>query len=245
MKCKFAMLARLRGLWPLLSFLVAMPLAAVADEDPALTLTYIGNEAFMISNGKNGADGEPVLMTDFPYQSGYSVYMTYDPGYLDYAGDIVSLITHRHLDHVDPGLLNLTGWNAIGPRDALGALNPMAVSIVSQQADGEPETIQYGGIRVIPIRTEHSTTEHYSYLVEWRDKTLFLLGDTGTADALFQLDREVDIAFLTPWVLRPLLRDKKTIPARQIIVYHHTAIEDTPTCDKCLTPYQGQVIEVR
>ena len=38
----------------------------------ALTATFIGNEAWHIT------DGEYAVMTDFPYESGYSRYMTWD-----------------------------------------------------------------------------------------------------------------------------------------------------------------------
>ena len=206
------------------------------EDPPLLTISFIGNEAFMIS------DGETTLVTDFPYQSGYSIYMTYDPGYLEYgmeAGDdIVSLITHRHMDHFDPGLFRQTAWRVIGPAEVTRTLDPGYVVRLD-------EKIAYNDIEITPIRTDHSQTEHYSYLVEWHDKRLFFIGDTETTDSLYDLKIEVDFAFLTPWTLRPLLAENRDIPARQIIIYHHTATEQTPSCKTCLTPFQGQVIEVR
>lgn len=46
--------------------------AAQAGEPARLELRFIGNMAYAITDGKT------TLYTDFPYQSGYSEYMTYD-----------------------------------------------------------------------------------------------------------------------------------------------------------------------
>mgnify|MGYP001484262349 CR=1 FL=1 len=62
----------------------------------ALTATFIGNEAWHIT------DGEYAVMTDFPYESGYSRYMTWDssgvPKIAD-PGKLLIVTTHQHRDH--------------------------------------------------------------------------------------------------------------------------------------------------
>jgi hypothetical protein len=53
--------------------------AGPSTQRPALDARFIGNMAVAVT------DGTTTLMSDFPYQSGYSRYMTYDPAAIDFA----------------------------------------------------------------------------------------------------------------------------------------------------------------
>jgi L-ascorbate metabolism protein UlaG (beta-lactamase superfamily) len=67
-----------------------------SSQRPVLEARFIGNMAFTIT------DGRVTVMTDFPYQSGYSGYKTYDPAEIrSTTPSTLVLITHRHPDHWD------------------------------------------------------------------------------------------------------------------------------------------------
>ena len=87
-----------------------------ADSSPSLTATFIGNMAFA-DHGRR-----TTLYTDFPYESGYSGYMTYDFGAVPKAKDSLCLITHRHRDHFDSGA---SGEDEL-PRNRSGRRRPVA-----------------------------------------------------------------------------------------------------------------------
>lgn len=196
------------------------------DADTILTARFIGNEAFAIS------DGDQTLVSDFPYRSGAHGYMDYDPAALEIEGDVLALITHRHTDHFDPGLFGASGWKIIGPREVTGAFPADRVVPFSK-------AMRYGNIFVHPLATPHSTTEHFSYLVTWHGLQLYFLGDTEESDEILALGG-VDVVFITPWVLRGLLRKGADIPAEKIIIYHQRVGERLPKCRKCRALAQGE-----
>lgn len=126
---------------------------------PALEARFIGNMSYAIS------DGTTTLMTDFPYQSGYSRYMTYDPAQIRSATEAtLSLITHRHLDHFDRGLFDATGWHVAGPADVIAGLDQ---SSVVPLADGRGT---FGPISIEAIEAPHASIGHYSYIVTWHGR---------------------------------------------------------------------------
>jgi len=75
--------------------LAAAFLAAAALAEPAeIRARFIGNMAFQLS------DGRATLRSDFPYESGYSGYMTWTDALVPPAtADTLCLITHSHRDH--------------------------------------------------------------------------------------------------------------------------------------------------
>lgn len=72
-----------------------LAVAALLQPGP-LEVRFIGNMAVAVT------DGTVTLVTDFPYESGYSGYMTYAPSAIrSTTGTTLALITHRHRDHWD------------------------------------------------------------------------------------------------------------------------------------------------
>src|SRR5918994_1696484 len=95
--------------------LCALMLYTVSQR-PVLQARFIGNMAFAIT------DGSVTLMTDFPYESGYSRYMTYHPEEIrSTTPTTLSLITHRHGDHWKPVLFAKTDWKVAGPNDVIAS----------------------------------------------------------------------------------------------------------------------------
>lgn len=181
-----------------------------------LELTFIGNEAFAIS------DGAVTLVSDFPYRSGYAGYMEYDYDSAAPSGDVLSLITHRHSDHFDPGLFATTDWKIVGPAEVTGALAPDRVIPLAEKID-------YKGIAITPIPTRHMDLEHLSYLVEWHGMVMYFIGDTEGYGEILDQNITMDLLFITPWVLRLAGKDGIRLPARRVIVYHHKKAEPMPT----------------
>jgi L-ascorbate metabolism protein UlaG (beta-lactamase superfamily) len=195
---------------------------------PALEARFIGNMAFAIT------DGSTTLMTDFPYQSGYSRYMTYDPKMVRSATPTLSLITHRHGDHWERSLFMATDWKVAGPADVTVGISPARVVPVAKGS--------FGPIGIEAIETPHASIGHYSYIVSWHGRRLYFSGDTESPDSLLAA-RNLDAAFVSPWQYRAALRSGKTIDAKQIVIYHHESGQTVAECGSgCTVPRQGDVL---
>lgn len=98
----------------LLAALLSLQSLQLGAQAPSLRFRFIGNEAFAITDGKS------TIVTDFPYESGYSGYMTYR--WEDAAlttGEVTCLITHGHRDHFDAVLTEKLGCRVAGPEPVL------------------------------------------------------------------------------------------------------------------------------
>ncbi len=209
-------------------------LAALAwlPQPAPLEARFIGNMAIAIS------DGAVTVMTDFPYQSGYSRYMTYPADEIRSATpSTLSLITHRHLDHWDPALSDKTGWNVAGPLDVIANVPASRVLPLARGAT-------FGTVQIEPIETPHASIGHYSYVLTWHGRRLYFSGDTESVDHLGTL-KNLDVAFISPWLYRSALKRNQRIDARRIVIYHHEAGESVPECrTNCVVPRQGDTIQI-
>jgi glyoxylase-like metal-dependent hydrolase (beta-lactamase superfamily II) len=184
-----------------------------------LGIQFIGNEAVLITDGKT------TLLSDYPYQSGYSIYMEYDAAKVRPVGDVLCLITHGHGDHFEPALFQKTNWKIIAPDDVASKLDPSRVV-------GSGLTRTFKDIKIEAIKTPHARIGHYSYLVSWHGKRFYFTGDTESIDALIAA-KDLDVAFVSPWLLDAVLSSGKKIDAEIILIYHQATNEKTPTCDRC------------
>ena len=208
------------------------PVAPVAQSEgpkgrPALEARFIGNMAFAMT------DGAVTLMTDFPYQSGYSVYMAYPSSEVrSTTTTTLSLITHKHGDHWEPHLFARTNWKVVAPSDATAGLPSDRVVPITGR-------ITFGPIVIEPIKTPHANLGHYSYVVTWHGRRLYFSGDTESPDSL-RAAKDLDVAFLSPWLYRAVIRDGRSVNATRIVIYHHEAGEQVPECrERCTVPKQG------
>jgi L-ascorbate metabolism protein UlaG (beta-lactamase superfamily) len=212
----------------LLPVLFAASSLSPSQTPPELRARFIGNMAFTIT------DGTTTVMTDFPYQSGYSSYMTYDAAEIrSETPATIALITHGHADHWEPVLFQRTNWRVIGPRDV--------VSSVPAERRLDPAAAP-GGLRVEALETPHAGVGHYSYVVTWHGRRLYFTGDTESLDALVAT-KNLDVAFVSPWLFRMATTRNLTIDARRIVIYHHQASETVPGCTgRCAVPRQGETL---
>jgi L-ascorbate metabolism protein UlaG (beta-lactamase superfamily) len=214
--------------------IVVCSLAVLAlRQSPALEARFIGNMAFAIT------DGRVTLMTDFPFQSGYGVYMTYPVSEIrSTTPSTLALITHRHGDHWEPALFAKTNWKVAGPADVTHGIAADRVVTLSDKTS-------VGPIQIERFDTPHANIGHHSYIVTWHGKRLYFTGDTESITMLTAA-RDLDVAFVSPWNYRSAIRNNRRIDAKRIVIYHHQAGEQIPECrERCHVPRQGETITIR
>lgn len=195
-------------------------------KDPVLYVKFIGNEAFRLS------DGKVTVFSDFPYQSGAYGYMEYEYPFEAERPGVISLISHRHLDHFDPALFTELEWKLIGPLEIVERHSRLKIIPL------EPR-VALGNLVITPKATEHANTEHYSYLMDWAGKQLYFTGDTNDAQSLKDLP-ELDMLFITPWLYHSAQESGLLPKAARTVIYHHKTGEIVPGCKGCIIPEQGQ-----
>lgn len=201
---------------------------AVADE---LEFQFIGNMAFSIS------DGKITLYSDFPYESGAFGYMKYDLQDVKISKNGVCLITHSHRDHWASELFQPLNLKLIGPPDVLKGVDPSRVIPFAKE-------IQYDGIRIEPFSTPHGRNmTHYSYLVIWHGVRMYFTGDTDEVETLLSM-KDLDAAFISPWLAQVLLEKKQSVDANKIFMYHHADGEKVVSLQKSILPKQGEVFHI-
>ena len=195
--------------------LIALLLAAAAAAPAGrLELRFIGNMAFHVT------DGRTVLVTDFPYRSGYSGYMTWRPADVPDTAGGLALITHGHPDHFERPLFERTDLTLIAPPD-VSRLVPAARTIAFAPR------MRFRDLEVEAFETPHAGIGHCSYLVTWHGRRLYFTGDTESTAQLLSM-KALDVAFVSPWLLRSVARQGARLDAAIVVVYHQEAEETVP-----------------
>jgi L-ascorbate metabolism protein UlaG (beta-lactamase superfamily) len=205
-----------------------------------LEARFIGNMAYALS------DSATTLFTDFPYESGYSVYMEYDTAAIRSSTQrSLALITHRHRDHWDQALFDRTNWRVVGPEDAVATVAPARV-VRALPVASAPSSVVFDGITIDALPTPHARIGHYSYLVTWHGRRLYFTGDTDDAEQLLAT-KNIDVAFVSPWLFQRTLKSGRRIDARRIVIYHQTVDESSvPGCSgTCSVPKQGDTLRLQ
>ncbi len=208
---------------------ILVPSLSAAEPAP-LQARFIGNMAFAISDGKT------TLYTDFPYESGYSGYMTYDFGAVPKAPGALCLITHGHRDHFDAPLFAKMDAMLIAPPSVEAKIGVTRVIPFATK-------MSYRDIEIEAFRTPHGPIEHYSYLVTWHGRRLYFTGDTDSPDQLLAM-RDLDVAFVSPWLLDAVLEKQGRVDARRVVCYHQTSDEKVQAFQDRLVPQQNQTFVV-
>jgi hypothetical protein len=83
------------------------------------------------------------------------------------------------------------------------------------------ESIENFDIKV--FKTDHTvfgiSFPHYSYLITWHDKKIYLSGDTTEPETIGRMDK-IDLAFVPYWILKNAKEQNITIDATMFAVYH-------------------------
>ena len=211
-----------------LLLLIAASLVA-SNSQQGLQMRFIGNDAFAISDGKR------TIYVDFPYQSGAFGYMTYPANEVRTTTDSICIITHAHPDHFAPALVKQVGCVVIGTPDVRAQVDHAALPDFD-------ESWQIGDVRAKAFATPHGWIAHFSYLVAWHSKRLYISGDTDSAAELLS-QQSLDVLFVTPWLLKRLPTTWLRRNVRTVIVDHLKPTE-TLDCRTCVVPTQGQVLTI-
>lgn len=165
---------------------------------------------FLGNCGLYMTDGDLHIFSDFPYESGAYGYMEYNKSELDSIPEnSIFIFTHSHKDHYsrkdfrkvlkEKGGKKYNAWN-IRALKKIGENNP--------------------NFNIQVFKTKHRfTIRHYSYLITWHGKRIFLSGDTEGAET-FQTVKDIDYAFIPSWVLFYAKRDSIEIDAKMKMIYH-------------------------
>jgi L-ascorbate metabolism protein UlaG (beta-lactamase superfamily) len=170
-----------------LGFLFAAASLMAAAGPAPLRATFIGNMSFAIT------DGTTTLYTDFPYESGYGGYMTYDFAAVPKAPGALCLVTHGHRDHFDPPLFAKMDAMLIAPPD-------VEARVPRDRAIPFAPKMRYRDVAIEALETPHARTGHASYLVTWHGLRLYFTGDTESVDRLLAM-KNLDYAFVSPWLI--------------------------------------------
>lgn len=192
-----------------------------------LRATFIGNMAFHVT------DGRIAILTDFPYTSGAFRYMEWSKTRVPTGPAPLCLITHSHDDHFAPRLARDYCGSILGPKDVVSHGGVTALELKDE--------VRWERVLIHPRATAHAGIEHYSFLLEWGERRLYFTGDTDDPGALLAA-RRLDVAFVSPWLLKAVADLGKRIDAGQVVVYHHVAGEAVPEIQGRLVPKQGDVL---
>ena len=203
--------------------------ALAAASGDSLEIRYVGNAGFELY------DGSTTILIDLPYESGAFDLMTYDPRDIRARGRTVSEITHRHVDHFSPALFAPTAWAVYGPSEVTAALPRDRV------LDGTEQTV--GEFAIQRFATRHRDTEHYSYLIMWRGRHLYFVGDTEDPTHMLSM-RSLDILFITPWLTCAAERTGRAVDARRVILHHQFPDRRLQVCGTPEVVTQGQTFSV-
>lgn len=214
-----------------LALVVGVLLTVCAGADAGdLRARYLGGAGLELT------DGETTIFVDFPYTAGaYDAPEWPDRSPLPRAGALC-LFTHSHLDHVAPDELALAGCTVAGPAD-VRSLVPESRRLSGAGA------LRFEGVGIVPVPSDHAGLEHLSYRIEWEGFRMYVTGDTDDARELLA-QRDVDVAFVTPWLLSQK-RVADRLDAARIVLVHHDEATTAPGCERCFVPKPGQILRLR
>ena len=191
-----------------------------------LDIQYIGNASFVLSDGKKN------VFIDFPYEAGaYGFAMDYSLDSIITGDNNISIITHHHGDH----------WWRKGFMDSNNKLfAPYFVRLFvpkSREILFEEHSV-IDDLIINPIKTPHSFTiepfgipisgkciSHYSYILFWHNKKIFISGDANSEYELLQREKNIDIAIITYWNGEYAFMNNKNIDANNILLCHFYNLE--------------------
>jgi len=151
-----------------------------------IKIRFIGNCGLYMTDGSSN------IYIDFPYKSGAHNYMEYNISELDSVKiNPIFIYTHKHSDHFSGKLVKkltkklggriYSPWNIKELLKLNHELNDFTIEV---------------------FKTKHRfSINHYSYLIIWHKKKIFISGDTENAETITTL-KNIDWAFIPVWLLQ-------------------------------------------
>lgn len=204
------------------------------SQTDSITIRFIGNCGLYLTDGISN------VYVDFPYKSGAHHYMEYNLAELDsIKNHPVFIYTHRHSDHFSGRLVKKLAKKLDGqiftPRNA----EDLKI-LPTKLTDFSIESIQ----------TKHRFSfNHYSYLITWHNKKIFISGDTENSEILGSM-KGIDWAFVPVWLMLDAIeKNMQIMEVSQMFAIYHIGPNDKITNDRAnlkikLLDQQGETIAI-
>ncbi|SDZ75115.1 MBL fold metallo-hydrolase [Bizionia paragorgiae] len=174
-----------------------------------IKIEFLGNCGLYLT------DGTTNIYTDFPYKSGAHGYMEFDESELDSIREnSIFIFTHKHSDHYSEKNIKKVIKEKGGKK--YGSWN-------IEELENLKKLVPNFSVQV--FKTKHKwSSKHYSYLITWHNKKIFLSGDTESAETIGTI-KNIDWAFVPYWVLLDAKENDIKIDAKMFGVYHLATVQ--------------------
>ena len=171
------------------------------SQSTEIKIKFIGNCALHLTDGKSD------IYIDFPYKSGAHNYMEYTKSVTDSIKDhAVFIFTHRHSDHYSKKLVKKLNGSVYG-----------SWNIPKLEKELNNSSLEFS---IQAFKTSHKFTfKHYSYLITWHTKKIYINGDTGDVAAVSKINA-MDWVFAPFWLYRNAKEQNVTIDTKMFGIYH-------------------------
>jgi phosphoribosyl 1,2-cyclic phosphodiesterase len=197
-----------------------------------INIRFIGNCGLYMTDGTSN------IYIDFPYKSGAHNYMEYDLSELDSVkSKPIFIYTHKHSDHFSGRLVKKLAKRLDGKVYTTRNVKEL-LKLNNELADFKIEAFE----------TKHQfSINHYSYLLTWHNKKIFISGDTEHAETIASL-KEIDWAFVPAWLLMDANEKgvKLGVISKMFAVYHIGPDDNITNEDPkiILLNKQGEIIKI-
>ena len=217
----------------LLNFALILLSNFIYGQTNDIKIKFIGNCGFYMT------DGTTNFYIDFPYKSGAHNYMEYDQSEIENIKEnAIFIFTHRHADHYSEKILKkLSGQK----------FDPWNIEELEQLGKSIPD------FEIKAFKTDHTvfgiSFKHYSYLITWHNKKIYISGDTTNSDT-FALQKDIDLAFVPAWLLMDAKEKKADLKnLSKMYAIYHIGQNDKITTDGTdqkikLLNKQGEIITI-
>lgn len=203
-----------------------------ASQSTEITVRFIGNCGLYMTDGLSN------IYIDFPYKSGAHNYMEYDLKELDNVQNKpIFIYTHKHSDHYSGKLVKRLAKKLDG-----AYYTPWSIKSMMKLNGKIPD------FKIEAFKTRHIfSINHYSYLITWHGKKIFISGDTEHSETL-AAQSDVDWVFLPAWLLMEAVRNE--VPLKEVgkmfAVYHIGPLDNINiTGEKIIMlDKQGRIISI-
>lgn len=185
------------------------------SQSKEIKIEFLGNCGLYLT------DGTTNIYTDFPYKSGSHGYMEFDESELDSIKEnSIFIFTHKHSDHYSKKNLKKVIKEKGGTKYG-----------VSNISELEELNKTLNDFEIKAFKTKHKVFginfRHYSYLITWHGKRIYLSGDTTNPETIEKI-KNIDLAFIPYWLYENAKEQNIEIDADEIGIYHLHPAEVKP-----------------
>jgi len=204
---------------------------AACSQNNEMKIRFIGNCGLYLTDGKDH------VYIDFPYKSGAHNYMEYNLSELDSVKmNPVFIYTHKHGDHYSGKLVKRLANKLDG--HVYGPWNVDELSELDKRLQN---------FTIEPLQSKHRFSfNHYSYLITWHQKHIFISGDTEHPETIASI-AHIDWAFVPAWLISYAYEQNIKLSGIENIVVYHIGPRDKITTSNPkikLLNTQGEIITV-